>query len=254
MPITTVTGMVDNGFWSCPPDRVVNGWGEYTITVLHPPFPATTGRSTLATIAELAPHDATRARQFAEAFGTVDAVLDVLPLTNTVSDFPATRADLDIIRVGCWGNVIGISDPALADNGNMDPLLTEAESLHKRYPDARIVGAVSNDMGETHFEDTVHLPGGLMLHYSGWDSTLWDLTGDPHAILRALGITAESLAGQDAELDEEDHSATNWRAFGTLALGPWDPWHFETVEMSAFRVRHTEDYTFLMEEIWRLED
>jgi len=247
--------MIDNGFWTCPPDRKVYGWGEYTITILHPPFPTTTDRSTLTTIAELAPHDPAQARQFAETFGTVDAVLEELPLTNTVSDFPATRADLDIIKIGCWGNIIGISDPALADNGNDRPLLDETTALHQRYPDARIVGSVSNDMGMTHYESTIHLPEGLMLHYEGWSGEPhWDLTGDPHAILHALGSTPESLAGHDAELDEDDPSCTNWNAFGNLALGPRAPWHFETVQMSSFRVRHTEDYTSLMEEIWRFED
>jgi len=245
--------VIDNSFWTCPPDREVHGSGEYTITILLPPLPTTTDRRTLTTT-ELAPHDPVRARQFAETLGTVDAVLEELPLTNTVSTFPATRADLDIIKVGCWGNIIGISDPALADNGNACPLLDETETLHQRHPDARIVGSVSNDMGETHYENTIHLPEGLMLHCEGWDSTQWNLTGDPHAILHALGITPESLAGHDAELDGENPSRTDWHAFGNLALGPLDPWHFDTVQMSAFRVRHTEDHTTLMEEIWRFED
>jgi hypothetical protein len=115
--------MTDNGFWTCPADREVLGWGDYTITIVHPPFPAATP----------APHDPVAARRFVAAFG----------------------------------------------------------------------------------------------------------------------ITAEELAGQDAELDEP--SSTDWSAFGNLALGLWDPWHLDTVEMSAFRVRHTESYTSLMEEIWRFE-
>jgi hypothetical protein len=249
-----VTGVTETSYWTCPPDRRVNGWGDYTITVLHPPFPTTTGRSTRTTVAELAPHDPVRAREFAESFGTVEAVLEELPLTDTVSASPWTRADLDIIRVGCWGNVIGISDPALADNGNTCPLLEEAEVLHKLYPDARIVGSVHTDMGADHSEDVIFLPGGLMLHSEGWDSSRWDLTGDPRAILDALGITAESLVGEYAELDEDNPADTNWNAFGNLALGPLDPWHFDVVRMSAFRVRHTEHYTDLMEEIWRFED
>ena len=238
--------MIDDGYWTCSPDRKVSGWGEYTITVLQPPFPASTARSALATVAELGPHDPAQARQFVETFDTVEAVLEELPMTNTVHSAPWTRADLDIVLVGCWGNVIGISDPALADNGFIEPLLTETTALHKRYPDARIVGAVAVDMGENHTEATVHLPGGLSLHYSGWDSEQCDLTGDPHAILRALGTT-------DPELDEEDPSATDWCAFGNLALGPRNPWNSEAVEISAFRVRHTEAYTVLMEEIWRFE-
>lgn len=109
-------------------------------------------------------------------------------------------------------------------------------------------------MGMTHCEDTIYLPGVPELHYEGWAGDRCHLAGDPHAILGALGITAESLVGQYAELDEEDPSNVDWRAFGNLALGPWDPWHFDTVEMSAFRVRHTERATALMEEIWRFVD
>jgi hypothetical protein len=62
--------MIDNRFWTCQPDRKVYGWGEYTITILHPPFPTTTDRSTLTTIAALAPHDPAQARQFAETTKT----------------------------------------------------------------------------------------------------------------------------------------------------------------------------------------
>jgi hypothetical protein len=249
-----LAGVTETSYWTCPPDRRVDGSGDYTITILHPPFPTTTGPSTLTTIAELAPHDPVRAREFAESFGTVEAVLEELPPPDTVSASPATRADLDLIRVGCWGNVIGISDPALADNGNSWPLLTETETLHKLYPDARIVGSVHNDMGADHSEDTIFLPGGPMLHSEGWDSSRWDVTGDPHAILAALGITAESLVGGYAELDVDNPANTNWYAFGRLALGPLDPWNFDVVQISEFRVRHTEHYTDLMEEIWRMAD
>ncbi|MFI6848953.1 DUF6333 family protein [Kitasatospora sp. NBC_00085] len=66
--------MTDPSFRTCAPDRRVDGWGEYTITVLRPPFPASTGPSTLATVAALAPHDPAAARRFAGAFGTVDSV------------------------------------------------------------------------------------------------------------------------------------------------------------------------------------
>nr|AFY23014.1 hypothetical protein [uncultured bacterium] len=246
-----VIAVIDNGYWTLPADTPVLGSGEYTITVLHPPFPTSTGR---AKVAELAPHDPVRARRFAESFGTVEAVLEELPPTDTVAASPWTRADLDIIRVGCWGNVIGISDPALVDNGIDCPLLEQTEALAKRYPDARIIGSVDNDMGMTHVEAAIHLPGGPALHYSGWDIDQCELTGDPHEVLRALGVAAESLVGQYAELNDEDPSDVDWRSFGNLALGPCDPWHFRTVECSAFRVRHTEGATALMEEIWRFVD
>ncbi|WP_327355278.1 DUF6333 family protein [Streptomyces sp. NBC_01304] len=246
--------MSEDNFWTVPADREVRGHGEYTITLVRPPFPVGTGPSTHVTVKELAPHDPVRAREFAEAFGTVDAVLEELPLTDALpGGSPWTRADLDVITVGCWGNVIGISDPALVDNGNDCPVLEQTEALRERYPDARIIGSVDSDMGADHHEHTVYLPEGPTLHSEGWGGDRWDLTGDPHAVLKALGITAESLVGTDAELSE-DPSDTNWDAFGALALGPWSPWGFPTPKMSAFRVRHTEGAVALMEEIWRLAD
>ncbi|MGW6919112.1 DUF6333 family protein [Kitasatospora sp. NPDC054939] len=246
--------MTDHGHWTCPPDRPVHGWGEYTVTVLRPPFPAGAGPGTAEALGALPPHDPVAARRFAESFGTVECVLDELYRTDTVVPLPRTRADLDVVHVGCWGGLIGLSDPALADNGNQLPLLAETEALHRRFPDARIVGSVGTDMGAHHSEDTVHLPTGLALHSEGWDSTRWDLTGDPHALLHALGIRPESLAGQAAELHPDDPAATDWQSFGRLALGPWDPWGRRTLQLSAFRVRHTAEYTDLMEEIWRFDD
>ncbi|MDG4858469.1 DUF6333 family protein [Streptomyces sp. T-3] len=247
--------MTDSNFWTVPADLEVNGHGEYTITLIRPPFPDGTRPSTHATVKELAPHDPVRAREFAECFGTIDAVLEELPLTNALpAGSPWTRADLDVITVGHWGNVIAISDPALADNGLDCPLLEQTEALRERYPDARIVGSVDSDMGAYHHEHTVWLPGGPTLHSEGWSNgDMWHLDGDPHAVLDALGITAESLVGTYAEL-EEDPSDTNWDEFGKLAIRPWSPWGFSTPEMSAFRVRHTENAVMHMEGVWRLTD
>jgi transposase len=65
--------MTDVTFWTYPPETAVcrSHSGEYTITVLDPPLPEGT--------AELSSHDRVRARAFAEAFPTVDAVLEELP-------------------------------------------------------------------------------------------------------------------------------------------------------------------------------
>lgn len=65
--------MTDTSFWTHPPETAVRSShsDEYTITVLDPPLPEST--------AELSSHDRARARAFAEAFPTVDAVLEELP-------------------------------------------------------------------------------------------------------------------------------------------------------------------------------
>lgn len=196
--------------------------------------------------------DPGRARQFAEAFGTVDKVLEELESTTAADyDSVVTRADLDLIRVGCWGNVIAIADPALADNGVMCPVLEQTNTLQLRYPDALIVGSAWADCGSSHAEDVIHLPGGLTLHTEGWptEDSPYHLSGDLPAVLRALDIDPAILPDEDIHLAQDPRSS-NWSALGRLALGRSDPWGRSDLEMSAFRVRHTESATALMEEKW----
>lgn len=65
-----VTRMADINFWTRPADRMVRGGGHYNITVLQPPF--------AVRAEDLPPNDPVAARAFAEAFPTVDAVLEEL--------------------------------------------------------------------------------------------------------------------------------------------------------------------------------
>ncbi|MER7000557.1 DUF6333 family protein [Streptomyces sp. NPDC000410] len=236
--------MTDTAFWTCPPDREVRGHGvDYTLTLLLPPFPAGT--------VNFAPHNPEEARQFAESFDTVDEVLEELPAASAADSLALeTRADLDIIRVGCWGNVISITDPALVDGIGDSPLLGASATLHERYPDARIVGSADIDLGEYHSEDIIQLPGGLLLHAEGWSGVEpLEVTGDPQAVVRALGISPETLVDESIDLDEESDEI-DWRALGRLALGPCDPWGRSDLRMSVFRVRHTSGSTFRMQEAW----
>jgi len=130
--------MADTTYWTSPPDREVRALGDdFTLTLLLPPFPTGT---VPAGNADFSPHNPEEARRFAESFDTVEEILEELPPASA-ADFPAqlTRADLDIIKVGCWGNVISITDPALADNIGDAPLLGAAARLHERHPYAMIV-------------------------------------------------------------------------------------------------------------------
>ncbi|MEV8585715.1 DUF6333 family protein [Streptomyces sp. NPDC051180] len=235
--------MTHTEFWTSPPDRVVQGSGTFTITILEPPF------DVAAT--ELPPHDPVRARRFAEEFPTVDAVLGELPGRPAgESPYLETRADLELIRVGCWGNVTAVSDPAFVDNGNDEPLLALTEELQRRYPHARIVGRAEVDCGEAHTEDVIRLPGGPLFHASGWPTMdPWKLTGDPHALVEALGVPAGVLEDLDLDLDEEPEDV-EWKALVALGLGRADPWAWPHLQTSVFRVRHTEAYTLTMEELW----
>lgn len=237
-------------FWTYPPETAVRSSNsdEYTITILDPPRPEST--------AELPPHDGVRARSFVEAFPTVDAVLEEFsPVPASEAVLVETLSDLDLVTVGCWGSVTRISDPALAAyDAGMTPVLDEVTALHERYPGAVIVGSAAPDFGETHTEDVICLPGGLTLFASGFpaDETPWYVDGDPHSILNALGIDLADLMEEDREylyLDEEPH-LTNWGLLGGVVLEHCGRRFRAGLEMSVFRVRHTEEHTSLMEEMW----
>ncbi|MFJ6752880.1 DUF6333 family protein [Streptomyces sp. NPDC091266] len=236
--------MTDTTFWTYPPDQEVRGHGDdYTLTLLLPPFPAGT--------VNFSPHDPEKARHFAENFDTVDEILEELPPVSAGDFLPLeARADLDLIKVGCWGDVISLTDPALADTIGDLPLLGAATTLRERYPDARIVGSANVDRGEDHTEDIIQLPDGLTLHTEGWPGVEpLEVTGDPQAVVRALGISPETLAKESIDLDEESDEI-DWRTLGRLALGPGDPWGRADLPMSVFRVRHTSTSTYRMKEAW----
>ncbi|WP_037681654.1 DUF6333 family protein [Streptomyces griseus] len=231
-------------YWTAPPDRMVHGgMGQCDITVLQPPFDVD--------VHNLPANAPARAREFARTFGTVEEVYEDLGVraANEVP-YPAERTDLDVILAGAWGNVLGISDPALADSGDDTPLLYEVGRLRERYPDARIVGRVDFDRGESHTEDIVWLPDGAMFHASGWPGIgPCELTGDPHAVAAALGITDRTLQDIDVDLDA-DPEEVEWAPFVSLALGSADPWPWSQPEVSVFRVRHTQTHTRRMERLF----
>ncbi|TVT50650.1 hypothetical protein FNH05_15505 [Amycolatopsis rhizosphaerae] len=122
--------------------------------------------------------------------------------------------------------------------------------MRERYPDARIVGRVEADRGESHTEDIVWLPDGTLFHASGWPGMdPWELTGDPHAVAAALGITDRTLEDLDIDLDAEPDEV-EWADFVSLALGEADPWPLSRPQVSAFRVRHTRPCTRRMERLF----
>ncbi|MGW4897516.1 DUF6333 family protein [Kitasatospora sp. NPDC004240] len=236
--------MTDTSFWTSPADRVVHGGtGRCDITIVQPPF--TVAAHTLPA------HDPAVAREFAEEMSSVYEVLGEVgtrPADRTPR--PATRDDLDLVQVGAWGPVLGIGDPALADNGNNAPLLYEVYRLREQYPDALIAGRVEVDFGESHTEDVVWLPDGTMFQATGWPGIgPCELTGDPHAVAAALGITRDRLeavgVGPDAEPAE-----VKWSALVGLALGEADPWPWTHLETSVLKVRHTASSVRRMEELY----
>ncbi|MEU3654532.1 DUF6333 family protein [Streptomyces sp. NPDC032161] len=241
--------MNSNGFWTSPPDRTVRGsMGHCNLTVLRPPFDADLRDHSHA----LPPNDPARAAEFAASFGTVEAILEDLgPRSALDVPYPDRRADLDVVQAGAWGHVLGICDPALADNGNDTPLLYEAQALRERFPDARVVGRVHFHAGADHTEDIVWLPDGAMFHASGWPGDEpFVIGGDPDAVIASLGLTTEVLENAGLYLDEDEPDETEWSALATLALGQADPWNRPDVQTQAFRVGHTESAVRAMEYLY----
>ncbi|MFE9856461.1 DUF6333 family protein [Streptomyces sp. NPDC005780] len=239
--------MTENSFWTCPPQAQVRGSGQYTVTLVLPPYPDAA--------AGFPPNDPEAARKFAASFGTVDTVLEYGGERNISDGFALTaRDDLEWIQVGVWGNVIGIADPALADEGNSWPVLEQVGNLAKRFPGAKIVGAATVDCGAVHEEAAWVVPGFEPVHSEGWpdgdELPPWTLEGDPAAVLEACGVTARTAQDADITYDPEDPAATYWGGLGELILGAQHPWRRPQLWTSAFRVRHTHAATDLMEEVW----
>ncbi|MEU9124777.1 DUF6333 family protein [Streptomyces sp. NPDC048506] len=242
--------MPDSTFWTLPADRMTTGSGLcYELTVLHPPF--------TVDAAELPPNDPGLAAALARSLDTIDDVIEDLgPRKRSDTHTVTTRADLDVVHVGVWGNLMSISDPAFADDGNDMPLLAEATRLRKRFPDARIVGRVEVHCGAEHTEDLVWLPDGTMFHACGWPGDEpFVVSGDPQAVMAALGITAEVLDDLEVYFDLDDEPNQNdWGALASACLGEADPWGRRDLDASALRVRHSEHATSHMESLYFISD
>lgn len=203
------------------------------LTVFHPPF-GIDART-------LPAHDPELAREFVESFEDVEEVLEDLGPRSVLDPLPSeTRADLDVVHAAAWGSMLGIANPAFASDGNDTPLLSDAERLRERFPDARIVGRVNFYGGAEHTEDLVLMPDGAMFHASGWpEDEPFVVTGDPQAVIASLGLPGWMLDNVGVDLREKANEVA-WASLAGLALGASDPWGWEEMQATAFRVRHSE--------------
>ncbi|MFE3635368.1 DUF6333 family protein [Streptomyces sp. NPDC059168] len=238
--------MAGNGFWTVPADRMTTGGGtRYELTVVRPPVTVDAG--------DLSPNDAAAALQFALSLDVIDEVLEDLGSRQGSDRLTVrTRADLDIVRVGVWGNVMSVSDPGYADDGNDTPMLYQAERLRERFPDALVVGRVEVHCGAEHTEDLVMLPGGPMFHACGWPGDEpFLVSGDPAAVMAACGVTAGRLEDLDVLFDlDDDPNQNDWGALATACLGEADPWGRSALFSSSLRVRHSDAATSRMESLF----
>ncbi|MFD8543114.1 DUF6333 family protein [Streptomyces sp. NPDC059649] len=234
-------------------DEVVPKYGSRAVLTLRfPPFPDPDGPEEQA----LVPHDPVRARQVVEELGTVEEVLEQLPV-RLVADMPdpEVRADLDLVAVGCWGNAVHIIDPALGGDLLTYAMAEEVRRQRERHPDARIAGSVEMDYGNSYLLDVVDLPGGVESYAEGWDcDDEWEFAGDPEEVLRSIGVDREAAAEAGFDLDEEpcDRVWSDlgilavWGLPGGLGVGPGAGGQ----QVSVFRVRRTSGAAFDLEEVW----
>ncbi|PNG92981.1 DUF6333 family protein [Streptomyces malaysiensis] len=236
--------MSDETLWDHPSDEPVERHGEFTLTVVHPPFPGPDG--------VLGAHDEARARAFAETFGTVHQVLDeqgTIPVTEFID--VDTRADLEVIRVGCWGGVTEINDPALISLSERFPVQEQAEALADRHPDAVIVAAAEMDLpGADYGTWKIVHPDGARIFAAGFSGEEdWDVEGEVTAVLDAFGTTPERAAAVGVDPAQPPRSFA-WDALARLALKAVSPTDRRGLMASVFRVRHTEDAIVAMEDTW----
>ena len=239
-----MTRMNASSYWTSAADRIVRGsMGLCHLTVFEAPFNID-ARS-------YPPQDPAQARAFAESLESIEAVLEDLGPCSVQTPLPsAARADLDVVHVAAWGRMLGIADPAFASDGNDEPLRSMAGELRERFPDARIVGRVTYHGGMEHTEDIVWLPDGAMFHASGWaGEEPFVVSGDPHAVIATLGLPDWMLDNAGVDLNE-DAKEVHWASLAGLALGHSDPWGWEQMQTTAFRVRHSQEAVRDMEALY----
>lgn len=195
--------------------------------------------------------DALRAREFAAAFGTVDTVVEEADRIEATERPPfATRADLDLVSVGCWGTVTEINDPALVSTGGSFPLAEQADALAERFPGAVVIGSATIDHSVTYGTHVIHHPDGARLFAAGWSGEGdWDREGAPQEVVDAFGIGSDALEREGIDLDAHP-GAFSWEGLTRLALQRVTPLMRKGRMLSVFRVRHTEETTGDLEDTW----
>ncbi|MEU9531247.1 DUF6333 family protein [Streptomyces sp. NPDC048213] len=229
--------------WEYGPDEPLVRHGEFRLTVVGPPFPGGDG--------ELPAHDPARAAGLVAALGAVDAVVGEDGRIEAVERPPfATRADLDLVAVGCWGPVSEVNDPALAAGGDGSALAEQADALAARYPGAAVIGSVRVDHPVAYGAHVVQHPDGARLFAAGWAGEGdWDLEGGVAEVAGAFGIDADALrdAGVDPDAEPGDLA---WESLTRLVLRRTSPLHRVGRTLSVFRVRRSEGTAGDLEDTW----
>ncbi|HEY3501636.1 MAG TPA: DUF6333 family protein [Actinocatenispora sp.] len=204
-------------------------------TVLFPPFPA------VGTAPVLGPHDPARARAVAAALSSVTEVVE--EVDDNVNGYVREPADLDLVAVGHWGSVIQVWDPGLVTFEIGQWLDHEVTLWRARHPEARVVGSIFLDMVSDFTHDVVAVPGAETLTVSGWDEM--EVTGDPHEVVRVLGLDPAAAFSEYVDLDAPDNDLMDELSQLLCVPEAWD-----TPGLTAFRVRRGSGHRSSMDDIW----
>lgn len=219
------------------------------LTIVFPPFPPV-GEAVAASA--LPPHDPAHARRVVESLSTVADVVSAQG-ERPRRDVPAprTRADLDVVAVGCWGDVVHVIEPALATDAIHYALEDEVRHQAKLHPQARLAGTVFLDMVADWSQYVLAAPGAGVVTAGGWDGI--EVEGDLAALLDAIGADLQTDLSDEVDLDDPDTLDDFVLSdLATLVRGGLNlnyP-HDQDLFVSVFQVRRPETTAGEMAEVW----
>ncbi|MFF3457017.1 DUF6333 family protein [Streptomyces sp. NPDC002730] len=224
-------------------------WRQATlqITRVHPPYRAPYDQHT---IRHAPAHDPVRARAVVAELSTVATVAEELePTLRRDMGHPRHMVDLDYVTVGCWGNIVQISDPAFGEDGilstNLDAVL---DAQVKAHPEARITAVCEMHSAENYGKYLAHVPGQSHLSADGWDDQY--VTGNPAQLLRAVGVNPGDSGAEHLNTDQ-DEPFIGVEYLNLLACGLHSIYGKENLMASVFKVTRTEDVQEAIDDVWR---
>lgn len=229
-----------------PNPRVAWRQSVIQITRVHPPCPAPYDQHT---IRHAPAHDPVRARAVVAGLSTVATVAEELePMLRRNLGHPSHIDDLDQVTVGCWGNIVQISDPAFGEDGILSTNLDDAfEAQVEAYPEARITAVCEMSSAESYGKYLAHVPGQPSLAVDGWDGQ--SVTGDPAQLLGAVGADSAD-PGAECLDPAHDDPYIGVEYLNLITCNLHSVWAKENLMVSVFKVTRTEDVRYEMDEVW----
>lgn len=224
-------------------------WRQSTLRIIrvHPPYHAPYDQHT---IRHAPAHDPVRARAVVAELSTVATVAEELgPMLRRDIGHPRHLGDLDHVAVGCWGDIVQISDPAFGEDGSLSTNLDAAfDAQVKAHPEARITAVCEMDSAEIYGKYLAHVPGQPRLSADGWDDQY--VTGNPAQLLRAVGVDPGAPGAECLDTDQEE-PFIGVEYLDLLACGLHSVYSKENLMVSVFEVTRTEDVREAIDDVWR---